>query len=125
MNQIFKTSDRLGPTEYEDSHSNSPPHYFITRTLLQNPPHAGVWHSHSPLDEQQLIDLAIGKEVERPADLLGDEVGLAIGLEGLHQPLGMSDRIGPADDAVIAEQDGVVILDKGQHRLGKGLGAGS
>ena len=47
----------------------------------------------------------------------------AVGFQHLGVPLGVRHRVGPADDAVVAEQDGVVVLHERQHGLGELLRA--
>jgi len=64
-------------------------------------------------------------EVERFADLLGDQVGLAIGVEDLGQVLGVGDGVRPADHSMVGEQDGVVVLDKGSTVSAKAWVPGS
>ena len=46
----------------------------------------------------------------------------AVGVEHLRVPLGVGHRVGPADDAVVRQQHGVVLCDERQHRLGERLG---
>ena len=75
-------------------------------------------------DFKQFADLVGGKKGQGFADLLGNEKSLAVGLEGFDQPLGVGDGVCPANDAVVREQDGVVIADEGADGLSKGLGAG-
>ena len=81
----------------------------------------GVWEAHAPLQSQNLLNLMFWNRLQGLADLLGDEEGLAVVFKDLHQPLGVGDGVGPADNAVVGEQDGIVPLDKGPHGLGKSL----
>ena len=54
-----------------------------------------------------------------------DHDGFAVGVDHLDIPFRVGDRVGPADDAVIGQQNRIVIFDKGKHGLGKGAGSWS
>ena len=67
------------------------------------------------------MDLLVGDKCEGFPDLLRDQVGLAVILQDLDQPLGMCHCVCPTDNAVIGEENRVVVLDEGKHCLGEGL----
>ena len=81
--------------------------------------------AQATLERQNLLDFAVRNELQRLPNLLGNQVLFAIRLDNLDEPLCVGRRIGPANDTVVRQQDRVVLLDKGNHGLGKCLCAGS
>ena len=65
----------------------------------------------------------LGDAQDGRAQLRGEHQRPAIGVKHFGAPLGARDGIGPANDAVIGEEHGVVRLHVGKNSFSKGLGA--
>ena len=89
---IFPKSSSLSDGEYS----------FMLKTRVRQ--------SEPLFDGEQILLFCEGNPGIRDSKLLADQQRPAIGLKVFGIPLGMSRRIGPADDSVIPKQDCVVVL---------------